>query len=164
MTTVKARRGESKIIAPAYAFRRLTDELSDPPFHDFLGPIAVAANSDGSVVVRLPFRPEFCGRRGTDFYHGGIIASLIDVTAHAAVSIVAGGMVPTVDLRIDYLRPARGIELVASARILAVGRTLGRADVEVTSEDGVVAVGRGVFSTAVLRGSTLEHPQTTKKR
>jgi uncharacterized protein (TIGR00369 family) len=57
-------------------------------------------------------------------------------------------MVPTIDLRIDYLRTAPAGDLLATARILAVGRSIGRADVEIRSEDDkVVAVGRGAFST-----------------
>jgi uncharacterized protein (TIGR00369 family) len=141
------------------AFKLLVEELANPPFHDFLKPEAVAVNADGSIVVRLPCRAEFVGRRGSDFVHGGVIAALIDVAAHAALSIAVGRMVPTVDLRIDYLRPARGSELIAFARILGIGRSLGRADVQICSGPHTVAVGRGVFSTAASAGGPTEFPQ-----
>lgn len=130
------------------AMARLAHELMDPPFHQVLRPQPVSVNADGSVVVRLPYRQEFRGSRDGDFVHGGVIACLADLTAHAALSIRLGRMVPTIDLRVDYLRPARGSDLIAIGRILSVGRSLGRADVEIREGDGnVVAVGRGAFST-----------------
>jgi uncharacterized protein (TIGR00369 family) len=130
------------------ALVRLAREMSDPPFHDILKPQAVAVNEDGSVVVRLSFRPEFAGRRDSSFYHGGVIASLADIVAHAAVAVQVGRMVPTIDLRVDYLRSAPAGDLLATGRILTVGRSVGRADVEIVGSAGkVVAVARGAFST-----------------
>jgi uncharacterized protein (TIGR00369 family) len=130
------------------AFARLADEMADPPFHDVLQPQPVRVDADGSVVIRLSFRPEFCGRRGGQFYHGGVIASLVDIAAHAAIAVRVERMVPTIDLRVDYLRAAPAGDLFATGRILTIGRSIGRADVEIRSaNDKVVAVGRGVFST-----------------
>jgi uncharacterized protein (TIGR00369 family) len=130
------------------ALARLAHEMADPPFHDVLRPQPVRVDADGSVLIRLSFRPEFCGRRGSQFYHGGVIASLVDIAAHAAIAIRVERMVPTIDLRIDYLRAAPASDLLATGRILTIGRSVGRADVEIRSEDDkVVAVGRGVFST-----------------
>jgi uncharacterized protein (TIGR00369 family) len=55
-------------------------------------------------------------------------------------------MAPTIDLRIDYLAPARG-DLVATGKLLRLGRSIGRSDVEITDSSGkLVAVGRAVFS------------------
>jgi uncharacterized protein (TIGR00369 family) len=130
------------------ALTRLAHEMSAPPFHDVLRPEPVVVKSDGSVVVRLPFRPEF--RRGCEspFYHGGVIASLVDIAAHAAIAVRVGRMVPTIDLRIDYLRAAPEGELLATGRALTVGRSIARADAEIRDKNGkLVAVGRGAFST-----------------
>lgn len=140
--------------APAHAgvessgdLTRLREELENPPFHGLLRPRPVRVEADGSVVVGLSYRPEFSGRRGENFFHGGVLASLADIAAHAAVALRAGGMAPTIDLRIDYLRPAPAGELLATARILKAGRTVSRADVEIRDCDGqLVAVGRGAFS------------------
>ena len=130
------------------ALARLVDELANPPFHDVLRPEPVRVNEDGSVVIRLAYRPEFSGRRGDNFFHGGVIATLVDITAHAAIAVRVNRMVPTVDLRIDYLRAARAENLLAKGRILSIGRSLGRSDVEICCDNGkIVAVGRGVFST-----------------
>jgi uncharacterized protein (TIGR00369 family) len=130
------------------ALARLAHEMADPPFHEVLHPQPVRVDADGSVVIRLLFRPEFCGRRGGQFYHGGVIASLVDIAAHAAIALRVERMVPTIDLRVDYLRAAPAGDLLATGRILTVGRSIGRADVEIRSaDDRVVAVGRGAFST-----------------
>lgn len=131
------------------ALARLADELSNPPFHDFLQPKPVSIEADGSVVIRLAYRPEFSGRRNFDFYHGGVVASLVDIAAHAVVAVTTGRMAPTIDLHVDYLRSAPAGDLIATARILKVGRLISWADVKIHSANNkVVAVGRGVFSTS----------------
>jgi uncharacterized protein (TIGR00369 family) len=45
-------------------------------------------------------------------------------------------MAPTIDLRIDYLRPSTGESIVARARLLKVGRMLARVDIDVTDTHG----------------------------
>jgi len=127
---------------------RLRVEMERPPYHALLGPQAVTVDPAGTVVIRLPYRPEF--RRAPDEpgYHGGVIAALIDLTGHAAVAVHVGRMVPTVDLRIDYLRPAPGTDLTARGKLLRAGRSIARADVEISdAENNVIAVGRGTYST-----------------
>jgi len=62
---------------------------------------------------------------------------------------VYGRGLPTVDLRIDYLRPAQKGDLFAEAAVVKGGRTLGVADITVTNGAGKkIAVGRGLYSTA----------------
>jgi uncharacterized protein (TIGR00369 family) len=57
--------------------------------------------------------------------------------------------VATIDLRVDYLRPALRGDLAAVARAVKVGRTVGVADVELRDQKGaVVAIGRGAYSTS----------------
>jgi uncharacterized protein (TIGR00369 family) len=128
---------------------RLREEMARPPYHAFLRPRAEHADPEtGTVVIALQFRPEF--RRAPDGpgYHGGIIAGLIDLAAHAAVAVKIGRMAPTINLRIDYLRVAPDSDLRATAKLLRAGRSIGLADVEVTDIQGkLIAVGRGTFST-----------------
>jgi uncharacterized protein (TIGR00369 family) len=86
------------------------------------------------------------------YFHGGVLAALADVAAHAAIAVRVGHPVPTVDLRMDYLRPAPLGELMAEATPLQVGRSIGRADVRISTvgEAAVlVAVARATFSTLV---------------
>lgn len=119
--------------------------LSDSPYQRFLGLTLVRAE-EGLVEIRLPFREEFLRQDNSDWLHGGIVSALIDITGDYAIVTKSGTGVPTIDLRIDYLRPARRGDLVAIARTVRVGRTIGTADVEVRDTSGVlVAVGRGVY-------------------
>jgi uncharacterized protein (TIGR00369 family) len=109
--------------------------------------VSVDAQS-GTVTIRLPYREEF--RRAPDApgYHGGVIAALIDLAGHAAVAVTVGRMVPTIDLRIDFLRAPAGGDLTARGKLLRAGRSIARADVEILDDtNNVVAVGRGTYST-----------------
>ncbi len=99
------------------------------------------------MEIRLPFREEFLRQDNSDWLHGGILSALIDIAGDYAIVTKSGVGVPTIDLRVDYLRPARRGDLVAIARTVRVGRTIGVADVEVRDTGGVlVAVGRGVYA------------------
>lgn len=127
---------------------RLQEELIRPPFHAVLAPKAHDVDpATGEVVIRLPWQDQFSMDPDQAFYHGGVIATLIDLAGHAAVAIHTNHQAPTIDLRIDYLRPAPGVTLYAHAVTLRVGRSVGRADVRILADDKVVAVGRGTFST-----------------
>ncbi|OZI21124.1 hypothetical protein CAL26_27210 [Bordetella genomosp. 9] len=147
---------ESAMNAPAdTVLERLRHELAHPPFHALLNPEAVSADAEtGVVVIRLPYSPALRRAAGSDNIHGGVIAALIDMAAHAAIAVRIGRMAPTVDLRIDYLKPAPGADLYATAKVLRLGRAIARADVEVAHAPGAApcAVGRGTFSTLDPRG------------
>ena len=123
--------------------------LRRSPYHRLLG-LEMVHVAPGEVVVQMAFRPELlAGDEGSARYvHGGAIASLIDTAGDFAVIATVGYDVPTIDLRVDFLRPATGGTLRATARTVKAGRSLALADVQVTDEEGnVVAVGRGAFKT-----------------
>jgi uncharacterized protein (TIGR00369 family) len=128
---------------------RLRREMETSPYHQLLGLEAVSTDAAiGSVTLSLQLRPEFRRAADDSFAHGGIIAALIDITGHAAVAVQIDRMAPTIDLRIDYLRPAGGSHLTATATLLRCGRSVARVDIEVSDSEGcIVALGRGSFST-----------------
>ena len=100
------------------------------------------------IAMELPMRPEFERRAGTGQWHGGPIAALIDTAGDYALALHAGGPVPTINFRTDYLRPAVDTSLTATARVRRAGRTVGVVDVDVTDDGGrLVAVGRGSYGT-----------------
>ena len=132
---------------------RLTSEqiqaiFDASPFLGFLRMSVVALDHDaGTLTVSMPMRPEFERRLGTGQFHGGAIAAFIDVVGDFAVGMAVGGGVPTINLRIDYLRPAVGSALTGAARVRRAGRTVALVDVEVYDEQrALVAVGRGTYS------------------
>src|SRR5260370_38127368 len=100
-----------------------------------------------TVVLELPMRPEFERGKGTGQYHGGVIATFIDVAGDFALALVVGGPVPTINLRVDYLRPATRTALTATARVRRAGRTAAVADVDVHADRGKpVAGGRACYT------------------
>jgi uncharacterized protein (TIGR00369 family) len=123
--------------------------LARPPLHQWLDIRLEAFDAEnGTLTVYLPHRPELSRSPDQRDYHGGIIATLVDLAGHACVAAKVGRRVPTIDMRIDYLRPAVDTDLRAVARILRVGRTVGTCDVQVL--DGavrIIATGRCVYST-----------------
>ena len=64
--------------------------------------------------------------------------------------MLLGGGVPTINIRIDYLKPAVGDALTAVARVRRTGRTVTVVDIDVMNEqDQLVALGRGTYATLV---------------
>ena len=100
------------------------------------------------VTMRSVMRPEFERRPGSKQWHGGVIASLIDTAGDFAVGMMVGRGLPTVNFRVDYLKPAIDTALIAVAKVRRAGKSVGVADVDVFDEKGsLLAVGRGTYST-----------------
>jgi uncharacterized protein (TIGR00369 family) len=62
----------------------------------------------GRVCMRLPYSDKLVGNPVTGVLHGGAITALLDACAGAAVFMALDKPMPiaTLDLRIDYLKPA----------------------------------------------------------
>ena len=100
------------------------------------------------MQLRLPVRDEFRRDPARPEVHGGILAMFADIAGHAAVAARLRHGVPTVDLRVDYLRMAGGDFLCARATPLKLGRTLAVVDIRITDDqERLVAVGRGTYLT-----------------
>ncbi len=60
--------------------------------------------------------------------------------------MMVGGGVPTINIRIDYLKPAVGDSLTATARARRMGRSVAVAAIDVFDEkNALVAIGRGTY-------------------
>ena len=129
---------------------RLAAIINDCPFHEFLNMAVEAADPDaGVVVIRLPFAPGFARSKKAPQIHGGITAALIDIAGVYAIASVIGRTVPTINMSVEFLRMAEGSDLIARARVIKAGRSIGVADIEVSDDaDRLIAVGRGTYSTA----------------
>lgn len=123
--------------------------LTESAFHQLLGLTLEAFDPAAqSIALRSVFSPHLERSPGSGQYHGGVLASLIDVAGDFALIAVLGHAVPTVNLRVDYLRPALKTDLIAHARVRKAGRTIGVVDVDLTADDGrLIAVGRGCYGT-----------------
>ena len=131
------------------SLEQLQEMLDYAPFHRFLKMrVKEVDASERRILLELPFRSEYARMAGTGQIHGGPLASLIDIAGTYVLWAVLGYGVPTINLRIDYLRPAIDTTLFASAVVRRAGRTIAVVDIDVTDEAGrVVAVGRGSYST-----------------
>ncbi|MDI4235609.1 PaaI family thioesterase [Bradyrhizobium sp. 31Argb] len=123
--------------------------LDVSPFNLFLGLTVMDADPvKQEVTMRSAMRPEFERRPGSKQWHGGVIASVIDTVGDFAVGMMVGRGLPTVNFRVDYLRPAVDTALVAVSRVRRAGKSVGVADVDVFDEKGsLLAIGRGTYST-----------------
>src|SRR5207253_352967 len=79
----------------------------------------------GRLVLAMELRPELERRQGSGQWHGGPLAGLIDTAGDFAVALGLGAVVPTINFRVDYLRPAMTPRLTATATVRRAGRTVG---------------------------------------
>lgn len=127
---------------------RLRKEMERPPFNSWLSPVAVAADeARREVTMSLAYRPEFSYHPTEAIFHGGVLAALIDIAGYAAIAVWHGRPTPTIGLQVEYLAPARGGTVEARGMLRRLGRSIGRADIELTCGGKLVALGRGTFST-----------------
>lgn len=104
------------------------------------------ARDQNKVRFRIPFQASHERIRASGQWQGGVIAALIDSAACMGIVACSERLASTVDLRIDYLKPATGPFLDAVAHNRKLGRNLGCADADVFDKDGkLVAIGRGQF-------------------
>jgi uncharacterized protein (TIGR00369 family) len=121
-------------------------------FNRVLGLRIDALAGDG-VSGRIDMRPELIGHYTHQRLHGGVISATLDAMAGLAVMAAIGarhmddaiearlarfGRLGTIDLRIDYLRPATGPHFVASAQVLRLGSRLASTRMEFLDAKGVL--------------------------
>jgi len=121
--------------------------MKGSPFIAFMNLELVSADpTEGRLSMKMPMRAEFERGAGSGQFHGGPIAALIDTGGDFAGAFVVKGGVPTINFRVDYLRPSTGAFLVASASVRRVGRMIGVVDIDVFDEQNrLTAVGRGCY-------------------
>lgn len=120
--------------------------ISELPFVDRLD-IEVLEAHDGTARGRLAYRDWMSSNPGSAVAHGGVTYALADTVAGAAVVSSNLAVTPTIDMRIDYLEPAR-TDLTATAEVVRDGDAVATADVEVRDARGaLVATARGTFKT-----------------
>lgn len=118
-------------------------------FNRWLG-MRLEAFGEGWARMVLPCRPELVGDPFRPAIHGGVLSALVDTTGGAAVFSLIGteDRASTVDLRVDYLRPAGMETLVCEARVLRLGNRVAAVDATVHQGDPAkpVAIGRAVYN------------------
>ncbi len=105
---------------------------------------------DGVAVVSVPYDERLVGDPETGVLHGGVITALLDTACGWAVMAAAAKLrsTATLDLRIDYMRPATAGEAVFSrAECYRLTRSIGfaRAVAYNTDPADPVATAQGAF-------------------
>ena len=84
----------------------MQERLGHSPFIRFLGLTVTEADpARQRVTMTLPMRPEFERIAGSGQWHGGPIAAVIDTVGDYALVMTIGRPLPTINFRVDYLRP-----------------------------------------------------------
>ena len=118
------------------------------PFHQWLGLTVISVGRD-EIELGATWRPEWVVNAERGYAHGGILATLVDVTADWALVSRTGRGVPTVDLRVDYHRPAMQGDLRCRGHVVKFGNQLSVAEAKILDMEGkLLASGRGVYMTA----------------
>ena len=120
------------------------------PFSKFLG-LTLDRLGNGEATMTMPYQKKLIGDPKSGVIHGGVVTTLLDSCCGAAVMTAGDPKFPTatIDLRIDYMRPAEPLRLIkAEAKCYRV--TTSVVFVSATAQDGTketpVATATGAFT------------------
>lgn len=130
------------------------------PFNKLLG-IHIDPMSFESARIRFDFREELVGNFLRGSLHGGVVSAVLDLTGGLVAFLSALKNAPgathqekleklanvgTIDMRVDYLRPAIGRQFLASASMLRSGNKVAVTRMELhNDEDSLIAVGTAAY-------------------
>lgn len=129
-------------------------------FNQVLGLKIDMMAADG-VGGHIDMRPELIGHFAHQRLHGGVISAGLDAMGGLAVMAAIGarhmdeppaqrlmrfGKLGTIDLRVDYLRPATGSRFELRAQVMRLGSRVASTRMEFLGEDGrLLSTGAGAY-------------------
>ncbi len=117
--------------------RAVRDLMPTTPFLAGLGVVFDRYEPD-DVALRLPFRVDLTN--DGSFFHGGVIASVIDTAGAAAAwsdhDFDKGARASTIAMSIQYVGAAKRSDLVCHARTVRRGRELIFTEITATDAEG----------------------------
>jgi uncharacterized protein (TIGR00369 family) len=129
--------------------KELTESLQFAPFHRWLDLRLGEITEDGLQII-MPWRSEIISNTNpNDVIHGGILASLIDLTGLYTILSQGVKTISTAYIHVDYHRLATHGPISARGKVLKIGRTISTAETFVYGPDGILlASGRGGYPSA----------------
>ena len=123
--------------------------IENTPYMKAIGATLDRVDADG-VTMRLPWREDLIGDAESRVIASGVVTALLDNGCGMAVwdKVNEFKSVATLDLRIDYMRPAKpGLDLLVTAHCYKLTRTIGfvRAFAYETTPDDPVAAAQAAF-------------------
>ena len=133
----------------SFFWKMVDGGLPPPPCAVTLG-IAFAAidGERGTVEVTFEAKPEFLNPAGN--VQGGFLAAMLDDTMGPALTATldAGEFAPTLNLNVQFHRPAKAGPLRGIGRVVLRGREVCQLSGELMQNDKIVATGT---ATAIIR-------------
>ena len=129
-------------------------------FNKVLG-LKIDALSPVRVTGHIDMRPELIGHYSHNRIHGGVISACLDAMGGLAVMAAIGarhmdeeplqrlhrfGKLGTIDLRVDYLRPAVGQHFLLTADVMRLGSRVASTRMSFHGPDGkLLSTGAGAY-------------------
>ena len=132
------------------------------PFNRVLGICIDDLDYDtGQAITSFPMKPDLIGNSTAGILHGGVTASVIDLTGglSALISCVKfndGGPLDelqkkltasaTIDMRVDYLRPGRGESFSCKSRVIRAGSRIVVSKIDLFNDTDIrIATGTATY-------------------
>ena len=110
----------------------------------------IVSFESGRGRMRLPFAPHLVGDPETGVIHGGVLTAMLDQACGMAIgsALNAAAAMATLDLRIDYMKPAqpeRDVLIESECLKIAHDVAFARAYAFQTTREEPVAIATGTF-------------------
>lgn len=129
-------------------------------FNSVIG-LKITSITPNRVKARIDMRPELVGHYMYNRLHGGVVSAALDALAGIAAIAALGARhmdespqqrlqrfakLGTIDLRVDYLRPAIGEYFELQAEVLRLGSRVASTRMEFFAADGkLLSTGAGAY-------------------
>jgi uncharacterized protein (TIGR00369 family) len=120
----------------------IQDQIDRSLFHQLFKPKVLEVNNEQTELkLQVSMCPQFERQPNTNQWHGGVLASLVDIAGFSALMLVTKDRpLLTLNFSINFLRLAVSDTLIATAKVTRSGRTVGFVEVMVHDQEKEVVV------------------------